>query len=100
MGLNEILVWFTTVGAGALAYWLQDNILWFCTLSSWQKRIAAYAMAFVLAVLGWLASIAMGYTMTPEGWRAWVEGAVAVGTAAFSLGQLIHGARALSRTRN
>lgn len=96
MELKDVLLYITTVGAGLAAFWLIENVAWFATLSPRGRRIAAYALAAAIGIVAWLAEIAMLYTPTPIGWRAWVEGAVAVAMIASGLGQLIHGAKYLS----
>lgn len=98
MELKDVLLYVTTVGAGLLAFWLIENVAWFATLSPRARRIAAYALAAAIGIAAWLVGIAMLYTPTPLGWRAWVEGAVAVGMVASGLGQLLHGQKYLSNT--
>jgi len=98
MQLKDALLWISTVGAGLASFWLVENVAWFATLSPRARRVAAYLVAAALGILAWLAGIAMLYTPTPVGWRAWVEGAVAVALVASGVGQLIHGEKYLSAT--
>ena len=98
MELKDALLWISTFGAGLASFYLVENVAWFATLSPRARRVAAYALAAAIGIVAWLAGIAMLYTPTPVGWRAWVEGAVAVGLVASGLGQLIHGAKYLSAT--
>lgn len=97
MTLRDFLPWVTTSGAGLLAYWLIENIVFFASQSSLAKRLWAYALSGGFAVIAWLFMIAMLYVEAPGDWRAWVEGVFAVATGAFALSQIVHGLQVLGK---
>jgi len=94
--LYDILKWGTTVGAGALAYYIVDRTR-LNLLPPFEKRLAAFIIAGLFAVVFWMAQIAMLYAPEPMTWRAWIEGAVAVVCGAITASQIVHGARDLRR---
>ena len=94
--LYDVLKWGTTIGAGVLAYHIVARTR-LNLLPPAEKRWAAFLIAGLIAVAFWAAQIAMLYAPEPIGWRAWIEGAVAVICAAIVASQAVHGARDLER---
>jgi hypothetical protein len=99
MELEKILVWVTTPGAAWLAYWLINNVAWLSAKGPRAKRFWACGISAGLAIAAYLAQIAMQYQPAPVEWRAWIEALVLVGTTAFGLATLIHGAKDLPAER-
>ena len=95
MELRDFLVWLTTAGSGVAAFYIVANVMWFSTLTPERKRLAAFGVAAILAVLAWLAQVGLGYVATPATGVGWLEALFAVATGAFSLSQIIHGAQVL-----
>jgi hypothetical protein len=95
--LRDLLVVMTTTGAAVVAYWIMGHVPRLSALPPEYKRWCAFALTSLFAVGAWALQIVFLYASQPEGWRAWVEGAVAVAGAAIVQGQLIHGARDLRR---
>ena len=95
MELKEFLPWATTTGAALLTYWLIENVKGLVELPPLAKRIAAYVLSAGFGILAYLAEVGMLYVPQPEGWRAWVETLFLVGTGAFGLATMIHGAKKL-----
>ena len=115
--LSEFLTWFVTIGAGIVAYnWIEAHpqLYWVRTFGTWRfwtwelysflpsprlKRVWACALSAGLAITGYLLQLQMGYAPIPATWVAWVESLFAVGTGAFGLSQIIHGAKNLPAAR-
>ena len=96
MSLNEFLRWGTSSGgAGIIAYFLLGKWAWFSAQTAERKRYLALAATFLLADALWLAMVFAGYDVMPAGALGWVEQLFLVGTSAFGLSQVIHGARDL-----
>jgi len=94
--LREFLQWVVSGGgAGAIAYWALGRSSWYARQSAERKRYVAVLASFVLADIFWLALVAAGYTAAPVNTLGWVEQLFLVGTTAFGLSQVIHGAREL-----
>ena len=95
MELKDFLLWLTTIGAGTISYELMEHVAWLAARPSDHKRWWAYGIAAIIAMLGFLAAVGLGYRVAPVGGTAWVESLFTVATTAFGLGQLIHGAAVL-----
>ncbi|OQA94043.1 MAG: hypothetical protein BWY25_02990 [Chloroflexi bacterium ADurb.Bin222] len=96
MELKEFLRWAVSGGgAGVLAYWLLSKWPWFGAQAADRKRYVSIAVTFLLADVLWLALVFAGYDAMPVGVLGWVEQLFLVGTSAFGLSQVIHGARDL-----
>ena len=96
MELKEFLRWAVSGGgAGVLAYWLLSKWPWFSAQSAERKRYVAIAATFLLADALYLALVFAGYDAMPVTALGWVEQLFLVGTTAFGLSQVIHGARDL-----
>ena len=94
MELQDLLIWILSGGgAGIIAYWLMENLAFLVQLPSQHKRYASLVIASGLAVLGYLASVGMGYQPMPETVKAWIEVLFSVIGVAIGLSQFIHGAR-------
>lgn len=91
MELRDILVFLTTAGAAGVAYWLLNNVQSLAKLSPQYKRIASIVLSAGIAILAYLAQVAMLYAVAPVDTRAWIEALVTVGTSAFGLSQVVHG---------
>lgn len=97
MQLADFLKWIMAAGSGIIAYWMMENIGVLKALAPEWKRYAALAIAGALAVLGFLASVGIGYDPVPDGWKAWIETVFAVIAVAIGLSQAIHGRLRLSK---
>ena len=96
MDLKSFLIWLVSpVGAGVLAYLLIDNVPRLCALEGKVKRWVAAAISAGIAILGFMATVGLGYQVAPIGGIAWLEAVFAVATGAFSLATIIHGVRNL-----
>jgi len=96
MELKEFLRWAVSGGgAGIIAYFLLGKWAWFTAQTAEHKRYLALAATFLLADAFWLAMVFAGYDVMPAGALGWVEQLFLVGTTAFGLSQVIHGARDL-----
>ena len=89
--LLEFLTWALTPGAGVLAFWLLENVAALAALEPKLKRLVAFGLSALIAVLAFLAMVGMGYTPSPENWRAWVEALFGVAAVAAGLSQILHG---------
>jgi hypothetical protein len=95
--LKSFLVWLISpVGAGVLAYLLIDNVPRLCALEAKLKRWVAAGISAGIAILGFLATVGLGYQAAPVGGVPWLEAVFAVATGAFSLATIIHGVRDLT----
>ena len=90
MELLAFLTWVVKFGAGLFAYFIVDNVPALVRLQAIPKRIAACGIAAGIAILGWLAQIAMLYEPAPVGARPWIEMIFLIATSAFGLATLIH----------
>ena len=96
MELTEFLRWAVSGGgAGIIAYFLLGKWAWFSAQTAEHKRYVAIAATFLLADALYLALVFAGYDAMPVGVLGWVEQLFLVGTTAFGLSQVIHGARDL-----
>ena len=96
MELKEFLRWAVSGGgAGIIAYFLLGKWAWFSAQTAEHKRYVAIAATFLLADALYLALVFAGYDAMPVGVLGWVEQLFLVGTTAFGLSQVIHGARDL-----
>jgi hypothetical protein len=90
MDLQTLLVWLTTTGAGLVAWWIVDRIIWKYQTSDEIKRYVALAISGAIALAAWDMEIAMLYQPAPADWRAWVEQGVSILFTAFGVSQLAH----------
>jgi len=100
MDLQKFLVWLTTAGAGVLSYWIVNQITAKgkpSTWSAWTVRVVAYAISGSIAILAYLALVAMQYQAQPVDARSWIEALFVVAATSFGLSTMIHGADRLSR---
>jgi hypothetical protein len=96
MELKAFLQWaVSSGGAGIIAYFLLGKWPWFAAQDAERKRYVAIAATFLLADALYLAMVFAGYDVMPAGALGWVEQLFLVGTTAFGLSQVIHGAREL-----
>lgn len=96
MELKEFLRWAVSGGgAGIIAYFLLGKWPWFAAQTAERKRYLALAATFLLADACWLLMVWAGYDAMPVNALGWVEQLFLVGTTAFGLSQVIHGARDL-----
>jgi len=65
-----------------------------------QKRLVAIVLSASLAIGAWFAMAAMLYEPWPVGVYAWIEKLFLIGTSAFTLSQIIHGAKKLPSTED
>lgn len=89
MELRTFLDWIITGGAGVLAYLFMGWITWLKNLAPKPKRIAAFAISAVIAMVGYTAAVFAGYQEIPVGF-GWVEKLFLMATTAFGLATLIH----------
>jgi len=66
-------------------------------LSSEAKRYASIAIAAILSMAAFSASVGLGYEPTPASTQAWVEALFAVAFVASGLAQVIHGKAVLAK---
>ena len=88
--LRQLLFWVIGGGAGAITFFVMEN--W--VPESWSaeaKRYLSLALAAVLAMAAFSASVALGYLPRPETAQGWVESLFSVGFVATGLSQVIHG---------
>ncbi len=96
MELQEFLRWVVSGGgAGIIAYYILSRWEWYARQNAERKRYLAILVTFVLADVFWLAMVWAGYNAAPANALGWVEQLFLVGTSAFGLSQVIHGARDL-----
>ena len=90
MPLGQFLIWVVKYGAGVAAYFLVDKVPALVRLDPIPKRIAACAIAAAIAIVGFLAQLAMRYETAPVDVYAWIEMLWLIGTSAFGLATFIH----------
>lgn len=90
MELKDALVFLSTTGAAAAAWWLMDRVWFLARQGPEAKRYLAFALTAAIAVLAWLAQVGMLYQAAPADWRGWVEALSAVAFTAVGLNQIIH----------
>ena len=96
MELQEFLRWVVSGGgAGIIAYYILSRWGWYSQQNAERKRYLAILVTFVLADVFWLAMVWAGYNAAPANALGWVEQLFLVGTTAFGLSQIVHGARDL-----
>ena len=97
--LRESLNLVISGGAGAIVFWLMENVPALARLRPDLKRYVSLALACLLPVLAWLAAVGMGYSPAPATWQGWVEQAFALAAGALLVSQGAHGALRLRRWR-
>lgn len=96
MELSELLAWVISGGGAAVvAYFLIERVPALKALLPEPKRYVAIALSAVLAIGAWFCAAAMGYADWPVGVNAWIEQLFFIGSSAFTLSQIIHGAKKL-----
>ena len=91
MELRLFLTWLVSGGGAALiAYSLIVDVAFLWALRPKQKRLAAFGISGVIAMIGSRLLMLGGYAPTPETAWGWFESLFAVGTTAFGLATLIH----------
>ena len=104
LDMRAFLVWVTTVGAGLAAYWVTNRVPW----GRWEgtatdgdlaiaKRLCAWAVAGMIAILAWLMQVAMLYAPMPVDWRATIETLFGLVAVAGFAAQMTHTVRDLPR---
>ena len=94
--LMQFLFWIAGgVGAGALTYYLFENVPQLAALSPKLKRYGSLALSAVLAMAAFAAAVGLGYFDTPAGAQGWLEALFAVAFVAVGGSQWLHGARKL-----
>lgn len=94
--LMQFLFWIAGgVGAGAVTYYLFENVPQLALLSPKLKRYASLALSAVVAMGAFAAAVGLGYFDTPLGAQGWLEALFAVGFVAVGGSQVIHGMRKL-----
>ena len=94
--LKQILFYLIGPGAGVVTFWLMDRYApdgW----TSEIKRYVALALAAVLAMGAYAASVGLTYLPQPETVQSWIEALFAVAGVSIGLSQGIHG---FARLRN
>lgn len=92
MTLQEFLVWLLSgAGSGAVAYAIMQFLEGKVDLSAEVKRYLSLAIAAVVAVGAFMATVGLGYEAQPETVRAWIEAIFSVIAVAIGLSQAIHG---------
>ena len=99
MELRDFLVFLSTTGAAVAAWWLMEQLWFLARLEPPAKRYAAFGLTAAIAVVAWLAQVAMLYAPAPEGWRSWVESLSAVAFTAVGLNQILHAAVTMGRNK-
>ena len=102
MELLVFLTWFVAQGgAPALAYWIMAQIEWPETVNREWQRYMAMVLTGLLASIGYLAQVAMGYSPMPEGTRGWIEALFYVGAGAIAMvtNQVVHARLELNSPR-
>jgi len=89
--LSETLKWLMSAGAGTATYFLMEKVPPLARLSSEAKRYISIAIAAILSMAAFSASVGLGYEPTPATVQAWVEALFAVAFVASGLSQIIHG---------
>ena len=77
-------------GASAAAYFIIKKVPWFWSLSEANLRLVAFALAAVIAMAAWGASVWLGFTPMPAETLDWAQQLFLIGTSAFGLATLIH----------
>lgn len=73
MELSDFLLWMVGPGAGVIAFLLIEEVPYLATLKPKIKYLAGLAVPGVLAALGYLGMVAMGYSTTPGDAKTWIE---------------------------
>lgn len=90
--LSQVLTWLVSSGgAGVAAYFLMEKVRLLAALAPEPKRYVSLALAAVIAMAAFSASVGLGYAPVPSGAQAWGEALFAVAFVATNLGQIIHG---------
>ena len=94
--LMQFLVWIAGgVGAGAVTYYLFENVPQLASLQPKLKRYGSLALSAVVAMAAFAAAVGLGYFDTPAGAQGWLEALFAVAFVAVGGGQVLHGAKKL-----
>lgn len=94
--LKQFLFWIVGgVGAGALTYYIFENVTKLDNLLPKYKRYGSLITAALLATGAYAASVGLGYFPNPAGWQGWLESLFAVAFVAIGGSQWLHGARKL-----
>lgn len=97
--LREALVYLMSGGAGAVVFWLMENIPFLASLAADYKRYVSLALSAFIPVGAWLIMLGMGYEPAPEAWQGWLERIFALIAAALVVSQGLHGALRLRKYR-
>jgi hypothetical protein len=101
--LQQVLL---LLASGAMGYWPvfafvekaghRDDRFgrWWMTQTAFGKRLVVIALTVVIALVGWISAVALGYVVAPVSARAWLEAGFdlvwKVSTAAFTASQVRH----------
>jgi len=96
--LQRALVWLLQQGGAAwVAYWLIEHIKPLVELQAEIKRYVSWGIAGLLAVGGYMLTIAIGVNVAPVGTVPWINALLGVVATAIIGGQMIHGAAQLRK---
>lgn len=91
--LGGFLVWLmSAAGATAVTVWGMDAVPWLKAQSAEARRYLSLAIAAVLPVLAWLATLGLGYSEAPVTWQGWMEAVFALAAPSIVASQGLHGA--------
>jgi hypothetical protein len=92
----QFLFWLAGgIGAGAVTYYLFENVPQLADLAPKLKRYGSLALSAVVAMAAFAAAVGLGYFDAPVGAQGWLEALFAVGFVAVGGSQVIHGSRKL-----
>ena len=95
--LATVLTYLSGPAAGIAAYYLIDRVPKLKALSAEYKRYASLALAAILAMGAFIASVGLSYQVRPISPQGWLEALFAVAGVAIGLSQSIHGYKKLRR---
>jgi len=97
--LREALLALVSGGAGAVVYWLMENIAYLKNLAPDIKRFVSIALSAVIPVAAWLIMIGMAYEQPPGTWQGWLEAIFALIAGSLIISQGLHGVLRLRKRR-
>jgi hypothetical protein len=95
MELHEFLSLLVSGGAGAVVFWLMENVPALKGLRPDHKRYVSLLLAVLLPVAAWLGMVALGYQAAPGTWQGWIERVFVLATGSLVVSQGVHGAMVL-----
>jgi len=90
--LEGLLTWlWTGGGAGALAYWLMEQLVGLQAWPKFWRRMTSFALTIMVAIAAYWVAVTMYYEEGCADWRCWVEQIANVALLAVLSSQTLHG---------